>query len=695
MGKTRSLTPIYSVNAKLKTKQNINSPSVYYAVNDGADGYSMVEVSSLPTTELFIGQGTSYQNDITEWTLFNSQETYGGIGANAFAHLINLESITIWQENTDSVLTIDDNAFYGNADLEHIYVHPDLLSAYQSAYSGKSFVSLFEAYALVNEYQIPTSFNGEQAPTTLTNAWILKCIANMPSIERNTKTTIIVPSYFTGVDIGAFNGLGNLFSNITELKCNGGFLNGASWCKHLWLDNGSDTFNGAYVTDDTVLDSNFRTLAPYLVFANYFMSEYPSEYPVIGYQLFSSGDVLPHDSPTGEYLWFSNINFNTDYESPTGLENDPSFVDDYEASSSGYYYCYDKTEILVIQGTGALTSAMVESAILGIDTPLSWITKVVVSSGLTLNTSASAGCLDSCDTYLPNVTTLELNSAIYRQGNNGTSDLYSNWTNSNCKFKNVYYSGNELQSNGFNGCYLEYFESETITSIPYENVFTNSKIIDIKVPNVTEIRNYSFLYSQLGKNDTDILFENVNWLRDMLIFGNCPFKRMFIPKLETINNYALLNSSSYKLFISTNNCSLGGTLGQTYQLPKGLYFKATDITTYIGATNWDFYANYIVGVIDGGDTYANIKNRGVSMGYPKLNGIDTETNIQLLTPSNDVLYLASDTGNLWQYDSANSQWTNLFSGYTPTWYSDEDCTTTISASSITTDMTVYVKLTAI
>lgn len=689
----RIINELRIVNAKLGTKNNINSPAIYYAAKDGFDGYSMISVSSLPSAELFIGQGTQAHEDITEWTLFNSQAQYGGIGANAFARFQNLESVTIWQEDTDDLLVIDDNAFYSNVELAHIYVPPDLLAQYQSTYSGKSFVSLFEAYELITDLVVPTSFNSEIAPTTLTKAWLDLVFANMPTIERNAKVNLIVPDYFTGIDSNAFSGLGSSFNYLNEIKCNGsktfasGFLNGASWCKHLWLDNGSSTLASPYCTDDTVIYANFRVVAPYLVFSNYFMQEHNIKTgvvcPIVGYNQFSSGASLPQESPTGEYLWFSNIDFDSDYDSPTGLENDDSYISSYVASSSGYYYCYDKTEILVIQGSGASTSDIVESAINGLNTPKTWITKVVVPNTFTLNTSASAGCLDVCDTYLPNVTTLELNQAI-----NVATSIYTNFANSNCKFKNIIFNYNSIPTSAFENSYIEYFESSSLTQLSMYS-FQRSQLKDVKLPNLITLTAYSFRAVNFGNND--LLLEKCETLGVSATYQtNCD--NAYFPKLTDggPNDVNLRSITTGGLFIGSDTFTIGAALDIT---AKGMYIKANVMNYYKTYANLSSMTNKIIGVIDGGDTYANIKNRGVSMNYPTLTGIDTETNIQLLTPADNSLYLASDTGNLWQY--SNGAWSNLFSGYIPTWYSDEDVSTIVLPSAITSDMTVYVKITAI
>ena len=129
-----------------------------------------------------------------------------------------------------------------------------------------------------------------------------------------------------------------------------------------------------------------------------------------------------------------------------------------------------------------------------------------------------------------------------------------------------------------------------------------------------------------------------------------------------------------KLFIGQTNCSLSGVIAGNVSYLEKIYFPATSLANYMVANNWATYSIKQVGIIDNAEVY---KTNDYEYNYPKLTGIDTEANIQLLTPAEDSLYLASDTGNLWQYDSANSQWVNTFSGYTPTWYSDEDCTTTV------------------
>lgn len=564
---------IRNTTAILKKKTGINSPAVYYAVNDGADGYPIVEVSSLPSVELFIGQGTQAQDDITEWTLFNSQANYGGVGANAFGRFPNLEKITIFQEATDSVLTIDDNAFSTNVELEKIYVHPDLLASYQNTYAEKPFVSLFDSYELVTDLIIPSLYNGIQAPTTLTKEWIDTVIADMPQLLRNAKTTVIVPEYFLTIAEGAFSGLSS-FTYITELKCNGtktfnaGFLNGASWCIHLWLDNGSDTFNGAYVTDSTTLNANFRTLAPYLVFANYFMNEYPSHYPVIGYNLFTSGDTLPQTSSTGEYLWFSNINFDTDYNSPTGLENDDSFIDDYEADINAIYYCYDKTETLVIQddGTHIITSELLTASINSLDTPLEWITKVIIPNSLN---TMSEQCFKPLFDNLPNIKVCEM--GVF----SGFYGPYSAWSGRGWSrvIDKIIYTGTGQLSG------TSYFVS---SSVAKEWEFVNGFTGNWNSP-------YGYYAGTLDK---------LTYRKQGSNQEKYPAKEVHIYEHTTIYK-DFTNGAGYKVWVYS--IETAKNTSQTLSSTK-VYVPADGLEWYMTATNWSSISSALIGFLDYTDT---------------------------------------------------------------------------------------------
>ena len=412
-----------NVNAILKSAK-YNNTGVFYAFQKGADGITKIEIENLASVKALTGKNTT----ITSFSFYADQEQYGGIGAYSLSGLTNLKSIYIYQGNDNEPLDIDLNAFESNTSLEHIFVNPNLLSRYQTlygsqiAYGTTTIGDLLGAYTLENEWEIPTDL--DTAPTTLTKEFIRQK-AHEVFVNENSEydtnltalvDTIIVPSYFTSIATDCFEELFDSvrtlgFGIANTLKLNGqktisaDFLYNCSMLEHFWLDNGNDTFNGVYNSLNN-FPSNFRTLAPYLVFSNYFMSAYASYYPVIGYQFFSSGDTLPQTSPTGEYLWFSNIDFDTDYNTPTGLENDDSFIDNYEAYSSTIYYCYDKTEILVVQddGTHILTSALVQSSINGLDTPTSWIKKVVVPNTFT---SYSGSALSIIENY-PSITSLSI-----------------------------------------------------------------------------------------------------------------------------------------------------------------------------------------------------------------------------------------------------------------------------------------------
>lgn len=661
-------------NAVLKTKAGINAAGVYYAIEDNADGYNVVEVSNLPSVELFIGQGTELHLAITEWVLFNSQESYGGIGEDAFAHFPSLENITIYQADTDSVMTIDDDAFTKNLLLTKIYVNPNKLAEYQTEYATKSFVGLFAGYSLLEDWVVPTQYNGVLAPLTLTKEWIEHVTENLPQPFKNAKTNIIVPDYFTSVDVGMFNEILSIFPYASELKFYGtitlpsGFLNGATWCKHVWLSNGTSTLVSPYVTDDTNLYNDFRIVAPYNQFQAYFMQEHnitngetPRVCPIVGYKQFVSGASMDVSSETGTYAWFSNIDFDT---TPETLEDDPSYIDDYIAPSTGYYYCYDKTSTIVIQGSGNLTSSIVENSINGLNTPLSWITKISIPATFQ---SAQSGCLDVIDNYLQNDLTLELNYTF-------DSNIYTNVNSSSTKINKVIFNAvGTIALNTTNWRNLTQMKSYTFinaTQITYPQGFASDfKLFAYAQVSLTNVATNGFIYSSQATR---------------LTVGRVQFE-----------NY------TGKIFIGANDCAANDDGTHRANTTKTMiYLPASSLNVYRSGTNGGLWTNqYILdrycGVIDGAGTYQKVDGKSLDMNYPKLTGIDTASNIQALTPTTDALYLASDTGDLWSYDSALSTWTNLFSGYTPTWYSDEGCTTTVLPSAMDTTHTYYVKLTAI
>ena len=114
-----------------------------------------------------------------------------------------------------------------------------------------------------------------------------------------------------------------------------------------------------------------------------------------------------------------------------------------------------------------------------------------------------------------------------------------------------------------------------------------------------------------------------------------------------------------KFFIGTDNCSLDSNT-----FAASAYVKATKLPAYTVATNW--VGKTIIGVIDGASVYTPYE-----MAYPTLSATLT----------------IDSSGHLID-DGAD-----LFSGYTATWYSDEDCTTAIAdPTTIASSDTVYVKL---
>ena len=204
------------------------------------------------------------------------------------------------------------------------------------------------------------------------------------------------------------------------------------------------------------------------------------------------------------------------------------------------------------------------------------------------------------------------------------------------------------------------------------------------------VKNTSLQYMESGR--TSNLYATNLTNNTNIYFGN---SKVFCPALNTINSGLIFSgfTGSKKIFLGQSSMNITPPTGNRspYNTHKA-YLRADALVQNMGnlvgnATDLTAY-----GVLDGSGVYNNMLG-GTSMNYPTLTGVDTESNIQSITPADGALYLASDTGNLWKYE--NSAWSNLFSGYTATWYSNEDCTTTVSASFIATTDTVYVKLTAI
>lgn len=334
---------------------------------------------------------------------------------------------------------------------------------------------------------------------------------------------------------------------------------------------------------------------------------------------------------------------------------------------------------LNILGSGTLTAQIVSEQI------EKFGNEVINNAGKLLIPSTFTnyvlGALDVCDNYFAD-DQIELICDMDAPINSWESDrhLYS-WNvdgKTKCSIRRVVYNGTKTNFFGDYNKYVYKFLNDNVTDIAG---FFDNRVTEYSANKATKLngRNYKLdgIKTLYVPNVTQYIGPNY--------YPEGSSCKIFAPKLSSIG--ATYRASVGKTFIGTDSCSVGGVFYGTGKF----YFKANVLMNYIGDSIWG--TQQLIGVIDGSGLYNGMHDNTTSMNYPTLTGIDTASNIQALTPADGSLYLASNTGDLWKYE--NSAWSNLFSGYTATWYSDEDCTTTVSSSAISTTDTVYVKLTAI
>ena len=215
----------------------------------------------------------------------------------------------------------------------------------------------------------------------------------------------------------------------------------------------------------------------------------------------------------------------------------------------------------------------------------------------------------------------------------------------------------------------------------YSKLFSSSQITTFITHCSTNGDNYPFIptsnttltsvnYINMGGSSYKSMAllggSSANYLQNMS-------RNYYFPKLGNIQfQYTFLYiqaSALLKIFFGKKSMAFH-TLSNTHNATltgSKLYCPANGLTNYLGYTQFGTIAK--IGIIDGNSIYTN---KGFE--YPKLSS-----------------ELTIDTTNGHLMDNG----VDLFDGYTATWYSDEDCTITIQPSDITSDMTVYVKLTAI
>ena len=669
-----------------------------FAVQFGLDGINIANVTVKPMTSSIIPY-LEGDDTITKYAVpINVDE----LCDYALASFPNIEELTLFSL---TMVTFDEtNLLEYLPNLTTVYVPQSLLSAYQSAYPNITFDEITVDYTYVLE-----DYTQDHV---LTSAIVTEQLNTLTSQQRNAITKLVIASTYTsasaesvawGYNFGTllialdnkvwYNGqkydfttrelsgvdellesdITNLINGISSDKKNGvtqlKFSGFSDMSVALTYDY-SALSNLEYVWLDNV---RYELVSGELINQTYFypISDLVSEYDARLTQTFylDYNGTLPTISSDYQVTWYSDINCTT-----TILPEN--------MVSGNRYYAKVVMVTLTLQGSGTLTKAMVEEQA---QKAGSYVTKVLMGANLTINGSSSTDTFSTLDTLFPNIDTL----LIRNSGNIYITNMYNG-----TKVKTMLLYGGSYYFGNYNSNVNKYYQMEA-TSL--SKVSGSCFTLPQKTWYFKELTTIGRGFCN-GNMGTDInSFPKLTTINGGIYRQTSP---LYYPKLTTIANEGMTRYTSdtmylSKLFIGTKNCSIG-TDNTLLRSATNLYVRADSLVTYLSSNGWENYNLNKIGVIDGNNVYRKSDDYiSVDFEYPKLTGIDTEANIQLLTPTEDVLYLASDTGNLWQYDSANSLWTNLFSGYTPTWYSDEDCTTSILASAMDTTHTYYVKLTAI
>lgn len=181
-----------------------------WAIEDGADGYAIVDVRSpqLPQTvaEFIEGNETTLSAPISS--------NVNKIGHYALAQFPAVKDVYLFK--TSGVVTLLSDSFGGLNSLENIYVPSDLLATYRSTYSSMSYVNKFTGLRSDYEWTIP--FVAGQ--TVLTETIMNNYIGMLSNGQKNAITLIHIPSGYTSFELGATKHLLDMtFANLTTVDC--------------------------------------------------------------------------------------------------------------------------------------------------------------------------------------------------------------------------------------------------------------------------------------------------------------------------------------------------------------------------------------------------------------------------------------------------------------------------------------------
>ena len=270
---------------------------------------------------------------------------------------------------------------------------------------------------------------------------------------------------------------------------------------------------------------------------------------------------------------------------------------------------------------------------------------------------------------------------------------------------NIRYDANELTNVIVSYQKVEYIESSGTQYI--DTLFKPNQNIKIELDfNYTINQDKRLFGTRVGYRNSQFEFvtfaENTNF---QVRFGNENYE---VSRFSTGRHTLSLDKNIYKLDNNSTTISNSQIFNVTYNLCLFAYNNAGDVQAL------STYEMYSCKLYDNGDLIRNfipcyrITDNVIGL-YDIINKqFYTNQGSGTFLKGNDTagysptyFYPISDLVS--EYDATKEQtWYLDYNGILPissfyslTWYSDENCTTTISASSITASMTVYVKLTAI
>lgn len=540
---------------------------------------------------------------------------------------------------------------FPNLESVYLFKNDDLVELEQDAFFGldnldgvyvpealyDSYVSTYPAYAdlfkkivTTMDLVVPT-FSGV---TKLTKEIFTQVVGMLESAKKNAIERVVVPAQYTELGTECFEAISQLTICDTIVLENITSAE-ADFMKGItsisYVQIENADFSLQGVADSTGT-ANFKWLTPIAYMHDYIYQDYVKDYYITGYAGITNGQAMPSREEYGYWKWYS---------SPA--TTDDTYLGDSEtypvATYSGKAYAFLMIDSLVLTGTGTLTSEIVENAINSIDTeisPLENVKRIIIDSGFTTHDD---NCLDILADY-------ELSDLIISYKYLGTGGPLPRYLITGTDYSAINVIGLISREETYKS-----LENVTYTGLTY---FQSDAV---------QIGSSGSYGGGINFNDTNnciAIFKNLEKVTKRFRLYNC---RAFAPKLiSTTSQYDRQSISANKMFI-------GNDLTSYHSLGTNKYCPATKVIDYQNINNDTF-----IGIIDGQSTYQNLGiYKDCLMNYPKLSA---------------TLTLDTSTGHLIENG------TDLFTGYTATWYSDEDCTQVISdLTTITENTTAYVKLT--